>query len=382
MEIADYELFEVPPRWQFLKIETASGAVGWGEPIVEGRTASTRAAVEELMDTYLVGADAHRIEDHWQNMYRSGFYRGGPVLMSAMSGIDQALWDLKGKQFGAPVYELLGGRVRDRMRIYGSLGAADADSPGESARELVDRGYTAFKTVPTPRMQHVHPPAVLEQAREKMSEMRAAVGNEIDIALDFHGRASKSMAKRLAGALEEFDPMFYEEPVRAEHNDALPGVAAHTTIPIATGERMYGRCEFKPLLESGAADIIQPDVSHAGGITELKKIAAMADAYDVALAPHCPLGPITFASSIQVDACASNALIQEQSDAIYQPDVEDYLTDPSVLEYDDEGYVPLPESPGLGIEIDEQAVRAAAEEHEPAPLRPARRLEDGSIAEL
>jgi len=382
MEITDYELFEVPPRWLFLKVETADGTAGWGEPVVEGRSKSVRAAVEELMDGYMLGKDPADIERHWQRLYRGGFYRGGPVLMSAIAGIDQALWDIKGKHLGVPVYELLGGKARDRIRIYSWIGGDDPSDVGDAAAERVDAGFTALKMNATGALRHVDTPRSVKGARDRVREVREAVGDDVDIGVDFHGRVSKSMAKRIAAAIEEFDPMFVEEPVLPENNEALADVARHTTVPIATGERMYSRWDFKEVFERGAVDVVQPDLSHAGGITEVKKIAAMAEAYDVALAPHCPLGPIALASCVQVDACSPNALIQEQSLGIHYnetDDVLDYLADPEVFDYED-GYIDLPEAPGLGIEIDEAYVRERAE-LEVDWHNPVWTHDDGSVAE-
>ena len=380
--IVDYELFEVPPRWLFLRVETADGTVGWGEPIVEGRAHTVRAAVTELMDNYLVGEPVDSIEDHWQTMYRSGFYRGGPILMSAIAGIDQALWDIKGKRFDAPVYELLGGAARDRIRVYQWIGGDRPSEVADEAEQKVEAGFSALKMNATEEVERVDDPATVNAAVDRLRKVRDAVGDDVDIGVDFHGRVTKPMAKRLAKALEPYDPMFIEEPVLPGHNDALPDIAAHTTIPIATGERMYSRWDFKQVFENGAVDVIQPDLSHAGGITEVKKIANMAEAYDVALAPHCPLGPIALASCIQVDTCTPNALIQEQSLNIHYnetSDVLDYLADPTVFEYED-GYVSIPESPGLGIEINESYVREQAEKtvnwHNPIW-----RHKDGSVAE-
>jgi len=381
-EITDYELFEVPPRWLFLRVETSDGTVGWGEPVVEGRAKTVRTAVEELFETYLLGEDPTRIEDHWQRMYRGGFYRGGPVLMSAIAGIDQALWDIKGKQLGVPVYELLGGPARERVRVYQWVGGdRPADVAGQAA-EKVEAGFTALKMNATPELRRVDTPAAVDEAADRLGAVREAVGDEVDVGVDFHGRVAKSMAKRLAAALEPHDPFFVEEPVLPENNDALPQIAQHTTTPIATGERMYSRWDFKAVFEQGTVDVIQPDLSHAGGITEVSKIAAMAEAYDVALAPHCPLGPIALASCIQVDANAPNALIQEQSLDIHYnetSDVLEYLIDPAVFEYED-GYVPLPTGPGLGIAVDEDYVREQAET-EVDWHNPVWRHGDGTVAE-
>ncbi len=380
--IADYELFEVPPRWLFLRVETDDGTVGWGEPVVEGRSKTVRTAVEELFESYLLGKEAGRIEDHWQAMYRGGFYRGGPVLMSAIAGVDQALWDIKGKELGVPVHDLLGGATRDRVRVYQWIGGDRPSDVAEQAREQVEAGFTALKMNATEEMERVDDPATVDAAATRLREVREAVGDEVGIGVDFHGRVSKPTAKRLVEALEPYDPMFVEEPVLSEHNDALPGIAAHTTTPIATGERMYSRWEFKEVFEDGAVDVIQPDLSHAGGITEVKKIAAMAEAYDVAMAPHCPLGPIALASCLQVDACSPNAFIQEQSLDIHYnetSDVLDYLADPSVFDYED-GYVRIPDAPGLGIEIDEDHVREQAEK-DVDWHNPVWRHDDGSVAE-
>jgi galactonate dehydratase len=382
MKITDYELFEVPPRWLMLKVSTSDGTVGWGEPIIEGRAKTVRSAVEELMDNYLLGKDPLRIEHHWQRMYRGGFYRGGPVLMSAIAGIDQALWDIKGKHTGLPVYDLLGGRTCDRIRVYQWIGGDRPSDVGDAAKEKVSEGFTALKMNVTSELRSIDTPAAVQEACDRIAEVRDAVGDDVDIGVDFHGRASKSMAKRLAKALEPYDPMFIEEPVLSGHNDALPQIAQTTTIPIATGERMYSRWDFKEIFEQGTVDLIQPDLSHAGGISEVKKIASMAEAYDVALAPHCPLGPIALSACIQVDACTPNTLIQEQSLDIHYNrtnDVLDYLEDPGVFTYDD-GYVELPKDPGLGIEIDEEFVREQAE-RDVNWHNPIWRHDDGSIAE-
>lgn len=380
-EITDYELFAVPPRWLFLRVETSDGRVGWGEPIVEGRAHTVRAAVEELFERHLLGADPDPIEDHWQAMYRGGFYRGGPVLMSAIAGVDQALWDLKGKGFDAPVHELLGGPVRDRMQVYSWVGGDRPSDVAEAASERVGAGFDALKMNATAEFRHIESPAAIEAVGERLATVREAVGPEVGIGVDFHGRVAKPMAKRLVSALEPHDPMFIEEPVLPEHDELLPEIAAHTTTPIATGERHYSRTDFAPLLQSGGVDVIQPDLSHAGGITEVHKIASMAAAHDVALAPHCPLGPIALASCLQVDACAHNAIIQEQSLGIHYnkgSDVLDYLADPSVFDYED-GFVEIPDGPGLGIEIDEEHVRAQAGEID--WHNPIWRHDDGSVAE-
>ena len=358
LTVTDLELFSVPPRWLFLRVETEGGLVGWGEPVVEGRARTVRAAVEELAEG-LVGRSAARIEDCWQTFYRGGFYRGGPVLMSAIAGIDQALWDLKGKALGVPVYDLLGGPVKDRQKVYGWIGGDRPQDVAEAAAERVEAGYRAVKMNATAEMEWIESAAPIDEAAGRLEAVREAVGPEVGVAVDFHGRVHKGMVRRLASALETYRPLFLEEPVLPENNEILPELRALTSAPIATGERMYSRWDFKSLFETGGADVVQPDLSHAGGISEVKRIAGMAEAHDVALAPHCPLGPIAFAAALQVDFTCVNAFIQETSLGIHYnegADLLDYLTDPSVFAFSD-GYVERPSGPGLGIEIDEETVR-------------------------
>ena len=382
MQITQVELFAVAPRWLFLKLSTDEGLCGWGEPIVEGRAQTVRACVLELADR-LIGQDPHRIEDLWQVFYRGGFYRGGPVLTSALSGIDQALWDIKGRALGVPVWQLLGGACRDRIRVYCGIGGdKPADVAAHARRAVAEHGFTALKMNATNELGYIDAPARVREAAARLAAVREAVGDEIGIAVDFHGRVHKAMALALARAFEPFSPMFIEEPVLAEHNEALAALAAQTTIPIATGERMFTRWGFKQLLQDGHVAVIQPDLSHAGGISECRKIAAMAEAYDVAVAPHCPLGPIALAASLQLDACTPNFLIQEQSIGIHYnqgSDVLDYLTDPAVFGYA-QGYAAVPQGPGLGIELDEARIRRAAETGH-RWRNPLWRLPDGSVAE-
>jgi len=361
MKITSYELFQVPPRWLFLKIETDEGMIGWGEPVIEGKAATVKTAVDELMQ-FLIGKDPLQIEDHWNVMYRGGFYRGGPILMSAISGIDQALWDIKGKHLGVPVHQLLGGKARESIKVYSWIGGDRPSDVGAAAKAVVDKGFKAIKMNGTDELQYIDSYEKIDRVLENVAAIREAVGPYIGIGIDFHGRVHKPMAKILAKELEVFRPMFIEEPVLPENNEALREIANHTVIPIATGERMYSKWDFKNLLKDGYVDIIQPDLSHAGGITENKKIISMAEAFDVAAAPHCPLGPIALASCLQVDATCHNAFIQEQSLGIHYnegSDLLDYLTDASVFTYKD-GYVEIPDKPGLGIEINEDHVRKMA----------------------
>jgi galactonate dehydratase len=381
VKITGFELFKVPPRWLFLKITTDEGIAGWGEPVVEGRADTVRAAVEELSG-YLIGKDPFRIEDHFQVLYRGGFYRGGPVLTSAISGIEQALWDIKGKALGVPVYELLGGAARDRMRIYSWIGGDRPDDVEAQVKAQVALGMTAIKMNATEELHFIDSFAKVEAAVARCAAARQAGGTDFGIGIDFHGRVHKSMAKVLAKELEPYHPMFIEEPVLPENNEALREIARHTTIPIAIGERMYTRWGFKQALADGYVDIIQPDLSHAGGILEVRKIAAMAEAYDVAVAPHCPLGPIALAASLQLDACTPNVFIQEQSLGIHYNvanDLLDYLTDPGVFAQSD-GHIALLSDPGLGITVNEERVRElAAVGHD--WKGPIWRNTDGTVAE-
>ena len=381
MKIKSYSLYQVPPRWLFLKIETDEGIHGWGEPVIEGRAATVKAAVVELMET-LIGKDPMPIEDHWNRMYRAGFYRGGPILMSAMSGIDQALWDIKGKFFNAPIYQLMGGKARDSIKVYSWIGGDRPADVANAAAKALASGFTAIKMNATEEMQYIDGFDKVDRVIERVASVREAVGNAVGIGIDFHGRIHKPMAKVMAKQLEPYHPMFIEEPVLPENNEALRDIAQICSIPIATGERMFSRWHFKNVLKDGYVDIIQPDLSHAGGITECKKILSMAEAFDVAAAPHCPLGPIALAACLQVDATCHNAFIQEQSLGIHYnegSDLLDYLSDASVFQYE-KGYVQIPGGPGLGITInEEQVIRMAAIGHD--WHNPVWRHEDGSIAE-
>jgi galactonate dehydratase len=380
VKISGLELFPVAPRWLFLKLCTDEGICGWGEPIVEGRAATVATAVEELGES-LIGRDPDQIEDIWQVLYRGGFYRGGSIMMSALAGIDQALWDIKGKRYGLPIYQLLGGRVRDAIQVYSWIGGATVEDVAAAARRQVAAGFGALKMGAVERgMHYIDSFAAVETVVERVAAAREAVGPGVGIGVDFHGRLHRGMAKVLAKELEPFHLLFIEEPVLSEHNDALRELAAHTTVPIATGERMFSRWEFKQVLQQGYVDIIQ--LSHAGGISEVRRIAAMAEAYDVAVAPHCPLGPIALASSLQIDAMTPNAFIQEQSLGIHYNqgnELLDYLHDPLVFKYE-AGFVAIPTGHGLGIEVNEEVVRAAAATGH-RWRNPIWRAPDGTLAE-
>ena len=240
MKIKSYELFQVPPRWLFLKIETDEGITGWGEPVIEGKAATVKAAVDELME-YLIGKDPMHIEDHWNVMYRAGFYRGGPILMSAIAGIDQALWDIKGKFYNAPIYQLLGGKARDSIKVYSWIGGDRPAEVGLAAQRMVEQGFLAVKMNATEELEYVDSYNKIEQAVKRIAAVREVVGADVGIGIDFHGRVHKPMAKILAKELEQYHPMFIEEPVLPENNEALREIANHVSIPIATGERMFSK---------------------------------------------------------------------------------------------------------------------------------------------
>ncbi|MFD6636970.1 galactonate dehydratase [Micromonospora chalcea] len=378
--IARVETFLVAPRWLFVRVETVDGIVGWGEATCEGRSETVRTAVEQLSEL-LVGRDALRIEDHWQVLTKASFYRGGPILASAVAGLDQALWDIAGKQFGAPVHQLLGGPVRDRIRVYGWVGGDEPAEVRDQISAAVETGLTAVKMNASGRMSPVASVAELDGVVQRVAAAREVLGDERDVAVDFHGRFSLATARRVAPLLEPYRPFFLEEPVVPENSHLIGEFVRATTTPVSTGERLYNRQEFLPVLQAGIA-VAQPDLSHAGGITEVRKIAALAEVYDVQLAPHCPLGPIALASCLQVGFATPNYLIQEQSIGIHYnlgAEVLDYCLDKTPLTFVD-GYVERLTAPGLGIEIDEQAVRAA-DKRGHSWRSPTWRHADGSYAE-
>jgi galactonate dehydratase len=343
LRITKMETFLVKPRWLFLKVYTNAGIVGLGEPILEGRALTCQAAVKEI-EPYLIGKDPRQVIHHWQAIYRHAFYRGGPILTSALSGIDQALWDIKGKALGVPVYELLGGPTRKKVRVY-----AHANTPA-NMKKLMAQGFTAFKTGPAKRRvsRYVESPAEIKYAVEKFAELRKSAGDDIDIAIDFHGAISPAVAKVLIKGLEPHNPMFIEEPINCQNHDLMAEIARGTHLPIATGERVFTKWGFREVLEKKAATILQPDLCHAGGITEVRLIAGMAEAFYATIAPHNPLGPISLAAGIQIAASIPNFLCQEQVSL-----GAGYIQRPFVV---NNGYIDVPSDPGLGIELDENAM--------------------------
>ena len=377
MKIARIETFHVPPRWLFVRVEAEDGTFGWGEASLEGHAEAVAGVFEAFRDRF-IGADPRRIEDAWQVAYRGGFYRGGPVLMSALAGLDQALWDLKGRHYGLPAWEMLGGKVREKIRAYAWIGGDRPDDIAAAATARRAQGFTAVKMNATAEIDYLIAPKLDEVA----DRVRAAQDAGMDVGLDFHGRVHRPMAKQLARILEPLGLLFIEEPILSENPEGLLQLANLVSTPIAVGERLYSRWDFKPFLASGAVDIIQPDLSHAGGLSECRKIAAMAESYDVAVAPHCPLGPIALAACLQLAACSPNLVIQEMSLGIHYNEGHDLLNfcgQPDVLTPVD-GFLMIPEGPGLGIDIDEEAVRAA-DRNRHRWRNPVWRHADGSFAE-
>jgi galactonate dehydratase len=352
LKVTKLETFLVKPRWLFLKVHTNAGIVGLGEPLTEGRALTCAEAVKEI-EPYLVGKDPRRVAHHWQAIYRHAFYRGGPILTSALSGVDQALWDIKGKALGVPVYELLGGPTRDRVRVYSHANTV------EEMKKAQAQGFTAFKTFPsvtgglTPTANRrparlIESPGAVSRAVERFAELRKAMGPEVDIAIDFHGSIPPATSKLLIRGLEPYQPMFIEEPCQAQNHEVMAEIARGTFLPIACGERVFTKWGFLDVLEKRAATVLQPDLCHAGGITEVRLIAGMAEAYYAMIAPHNPLGPISLAAGVQMAASIPNFLCQEQVSL-----GEGYLKKPFTVH---NGYLDLPTGPGLGIELDENAM--------------------------
>ncbi|MFD8386113.1 galactonate dehydratase [Streptomyces sp. NPDC059679] len=380
MIITRVETFAIPPRWLLCRVETDEGIVGWGEPVVEGRAATVRTAVHELSEL-VIGKEALRVEDHWQIMTKGSFYRGGPVLSSAVAGLDQALWDIAGKALGVPVHVLLGGPVRDRVRAYSWVGGDEPDRLGEAVAAQVEAGFTAVKMNASGRMARLATVRDIDAVVGRAAAAREALGPDRDFAVDFHGRFTAANARKVLPHLAPFNPLFAEEPVLPEYTHLLGDLVACSPVPIATGERLYSRTDVLPALRAGVA-VLQPDLSHAGGISEVRRIASLAETFDIPIAPHCPLGPVSLAAGLQIAFATPNFLIQEQSIGIHYNDgaeLLDYVVDREVFRFHD-GHLARPTAPGLGIEVDERAVRAA-DGSAPDWRGPIWRHQDGSFAE-
>ncbi|GAA6296729.1 galactonate dehydratase [Enterocloster asparagiformis] len=357
MKITDVTVYEVKPRWIFVKLSTDEGVEGWGEMISGTKTETVVAGARE-MGKYLIGRDPFEIERLWQEMYKS-FFRGGPINGTIVSGMEMALWDIKGKYFGVPVYELLGGRARDRIKVYSWIGGDRPEDVAEQALDRRNRGFDAVKMNATEELHYIDSYDKIQAVADRVASIRAACGDGFGIAVDFHGRVHKPMAKVLAHALEPYKLMFLEEVVLPENEEYFKEVAALSSTPLATGERLVSRWQYKNIFREGVVDIIQPDVAMVGGILEMKKIISMAEAFDMAAAPHAPYGPIALAATLQVDVCSPNVFIQEQSLGIHYNkgfDLLDFVKNKDVFQYEN-GFVKVPALPGLGLEIDEGKVR-------------------------
>ncbi|KAI1814430.1 galactonate dehydratase [Poronia punctata] len=367
-KIAKVEYFRVKPRWLMVKITDENDVSGWGEATLEGHDLAVEGCLEEMIPR-IMGRDANEIENIWQMFWRHNFYRGGPVFMSAMSGIDIALWDLKGKNLKVPIYELLGGKVRDKVQVYCWIGGDRPSDVENAAKARLAQGFRHVKMNATEDLHWVDSPSSLNSCITRLQTVQSL---GLDVGLDFHGRLHKAMAKQLAARLEPHRPFFIEEPLLNEHPEAIKQLSNLTTIPIALGERLYNRWDVKRFLEDASVDILQPDIAHAGGISETRRIASMAEAYDVAIAPHCPLGPVAFAACVQLALSVPNFAILEMSLGMHynteagdDVDLLTYLKDKTVFEVAEGGYVKAPMGHGLGIEIDEEVVREIARDTRP-----------------
>ncbi len=334
----------------FVKVETDQpGLIGWGEATLEGKPRAVVGCIQD-MEPMIVGQDPRRVEHCWQILYRSGFWRMGVIGLTAISGIEQALWDIKGKDLGVPIYELLGGRVRDKVRCYTHFGGDTPEAMAESALSKKAKGWTAIKTVPVPITNVLDGPRKLDAAEAGLRAVRDAVGDDVDILLDMHGRLTPQMAIQYAKRFEPYTPLFIEEPCQAENPAVMARVANATTIPIATGERLFLRWGFREILETGGASLLQPDPCHCGGISETRKIATMAETYYAGLAPHNPYGPLATAVSVHIDLVSPNFVIQEMIDPDVAPEAQALVKEPLPVV---DGHILPPTKPGLGVEVDE-----------------------------
>lgn len=376
MKITRLDTFHVLPRWLFLRIETDAGVHGWGEPIVEGSARSVETVVHELGE-HLVGRDPRRIEQLWQEMYRGNFYRGGPHLMSAISGIEQALWDITGKTLGVPVYELFGGACRDEVRMYAHCMDYQKDGALSDARRLVESGFDAIKVGVSAPVDAIPTPAFIDAEADRILAVREVVGPEVDVALDLHGRFGPDGAIRLIRAVADARLMFVEEPCLPENVAAMERIRDATGATLATGERLFTRWQFREVIERQVVGVVQPDLCHAGGIAEARRIAAMAETYYMTLAPHNPLGPVSLAACLQLASCTPNFLVQEHPALADRSDLGVGLaTTPFEIV---DGRIARPEGPGLGIELDEDALRERG--YDGAWKTPQLRHADGSVAD-
>lgn len=380
MKITGFEVFEVEPRWIFIRIDTDEGISGWGEMISGTKTRAVVAGAKEMAKR-IIDRNPFEIERIYIDLFRS-FFRSGPINTTIVSGIEMALWDIKGKYFGVPVYELLGGAVRDKIKVYSWIGGDRPDEVAAEAQDRFDRGFTAIKMNATEELHYIDSYKKIDAVVQRVASIRERLGFDMDIGVDFHGRVHKPMAKVLAKELEQFKPMFLEEVVLPENEESFKEIAQHVATPLATGERLNSRWDFKNIFKEGVIDIIQPDVALVGGILETRKIAAMAEMHDMAVAPHAPYGPIALAATLQIDASTPNVFIQEQSLGIHYNkgfDLLDFVDNKEIFQYKD-GFVDLPNKPGLGLELNEDLIKEISKE-ELYWRNPLWRNYDGTFAE-
>jgi galactonate dehydratase len=349
-------------RTIFIKMHTDAGITGIGEGTVEGRIPTTMAAIKEL-EGYLIGKDPRRPAHHWQAIYRHAFYRGGIILTSALSAVDIAMWDIKGKALGVPLYELLGGPTRDRVRVYGQAG-----SP-EEAKQVIDQGFTSLKvgvTYSRGRLSRiVENPDFVQGIVDNIAAIRDVIGPKVDMGIELHGDHSPQTSMLIIKALEPFHPWFYEEPIQFQNLPLMAEMARKTYIPFATGERMVTKWQFRDLLSLGAASLLQPDITHCGGVTEMKAIASLAEAYYASMLPHAKEGIVGAVASLHVAASIPNLLAHELPNLQAAPDdgVErsslgkSYIRKPLIMDKD--GHITLKgniDGPGLGLELDDDLI--------------------------
>lgn len=362
MKIIGFEIFKIKPRWIFIKIDTDEEITGWGEMVSGTKTEAVAAGAKEMMDR-IVGRDPGEIERIWNELHKT-FYRNGPIADTIVSGIEMALWDIKGKKLGVPVFELLGGKCRDKIKVYSWIGGDRPSDVAQEAKKRIDDGFTAIKMNATEELHYIDSYDKIKEVVKRVEAVREVGGDGFGIAVDFHGRVHKPMAKVLASALEPYHLMFLEEVVLPENEEAFKEVASHTSTPLAAGERLISRWGFKRVLSSSSLDIVQPDVAITGGILEMRKILAMAEAFDIAGAPHAPYGPIALAATLQVDTCSPNVFIQEQSLGIHYNqnyDLLDFVKNKDIFAYKD-GFVDIPNLPGLGLDLDKDVIRSVSKE--------------------
>lgn len=364
-------------RSVYVRVHTDEGITGLGEAGFPQRGRTVEAAVGEL-ERYLKGKDPLRIEHHWQSMYSIPFFRGGPVLSAAISAVDIALWDIAGKHFNTPVYGLLGGKCRDRVRVYVHIRGRNSEELAEKAVGAVKKGYTAVRFGPfLEDFQKMRYGKLIEAAVSQVKAVRDAVGEEIDICIDAHGRLTPYEAIAIGREVEEYRIFFYEDPILPENIEAMADIVAHTNVPIATGERLFYIWQFWELFKNKAVHMARPDLCLAGGISQCKKIAALAEACYVKVVPHNPLSAVSTAACVQLDACISNFVLQELilDDTYEAPPRHSLVKKPLEIE---KGYIKVPTEPGIGIELDETKLAEYPFEEQDPPwlLR-----EDGSVAD-